>query len=221
MSSGFLSFGRYEGSWKDREIDTQYECELVIDENNFKIYKDEFKYSFEGYFEWRTIDVPDNIKKTAINTMAMEKVKGYYFNDNECDKNDKYQMIAIGYEMYQSPNPNVSQFIYWNDAYRFRLDPNISYKTIIESFSCDEGKWNNPINIKRVASKNELIELLTFKFGNEKGIVHIVADMLHYFEIPHFEVGKVDQIKSSLEHHDKRLKLLFPNVKLKEQVSES
>ena len=78
----FLDFGRYEGVWKDEQ--TGFECEVVIDENNFKPFKDEYPYSFEGFLEWRSTVVPnDERMKKGLNKLAMERVRGFYFNFKE------------------------------------------------------------------------------------------------------------------------------------------
>ena len=73
-----LSFGRYEGLWRDSLTDT--ELEIVIDENNFESYKrDKYgQFAFDGYFELRII--AGSQYADYIGQQLMEKVRGLYFN---------------------------------------------------------------------------------------------------------------------------------------------
>eukprot|EP01084_Bolivina_argentea_P100143 179888_1 len=214
MEKSFLCFGRYEGVW--RNSDTGFECELVIDENNFKPHTEikQYPYSFDGFLEWRSTVVPADIKSNgkAFNKIAMEKVRGFYYTENS-DKN--HHFICMGFEAYQSIHPDICGTEYSCDGYKFDLNP--AYKTI-ESFACNRGKWDTNITIKRVASKNELIELLTDKFGNEKGIVGIVSDMLHKFIPPIIAIQKINTIDYQLEirelvsYQNPILKPLFSDI---------
>jgi hypothetical protein len=104
-SSNFLKFGRYEGLWKDEE-DSKWECELVIDENNFKPHKeiDKYPYAFDGYLEWRSTKMPEKYKQW-LGSSAKEKVRGYFFNNAE----NNYEFMCIGYEVHQSIDQRDTQ----------------------------------------------------------------------------------------------------------------
>ena len=232
VNKDFLKFGRYEGLWKNEK--TGFECEVVIDENNFEPHKDidKYPYAFDGFLEWRSTVVPkdlDDKRSKGLNKVALEKVRGFYFNhkpqknqtDNDVNQDQKDQdnaetkMIMMGYEVYQSIHPDECGTRYSCDGYKFDLNP--AYKTI-DSFACNYGKWDAPISITRVASKDELIELLTEKFGNEKGIVRIVSDMLHHYVKPTIDLQGDNKesyklrLRVLLHRQDKILKPLFDDI---------
>eukprot|EP01083_Nonionella_stella_P187877 691358_1 len=214
----FLRFGRYEGVWKNDT--TGFECALVIDENNFKPHAlvTEHPYAFEGFLEWRSTVIPDKFGTIGIDKLGLEKVRGFYFNycDNQNIKaNNNHQLICMGYEVYQSVDPNASSTTYSCDGYKFDLNP--CYQSI-DSFACNLGQWDTPINIKRVASKHELIELLTVKFGNERGIVGIVSSMLHAYTPPTIALQDPDSndykvnLRVLLSYQNAQLKPLFADI---------
>ena len=209
----FLRFGRYEGIWKNEE--TGFECELVIDENNFKAHHNikEHPYSFDGYLEWRSSAIPENFGKLGLGKIAMEKVRGFYFNGSGDENNHK--LICMGYEVYQSVDPKSSGTSYTCDGYKFDLNP--KYKSI-ESFACSNGKWNTPICIKRVASKDELIEILMDSLLNERGIVGIISNMLHAFTVPNISLQSENineyklEIRILLSYQNPLIKPLFDDI---------
>eukprot|EP01084_Bolivina_argentea_P276669 472129_1 len=209
----YLRFGRYEGIWRNEEINFEYE--LVIDENNFQPHTNinKHSYAFEGFLEWRATDLPNRCK-SDIGVINMEKVRGFYYNYKNKDK-QQYKMICMGYELYKSKPPDECKITSYCDGYKFDLNP--KYETI-DSYCCHHGKWDNKISIKRVASKYELIQLLTHKFGNEKGIVGIVSEMLHKYTSPIYphqsyndKMYKVN-LRILLSYQNEIIKPLFDDI---------
>ena len=208
-----ICLGRYEGIQQSET----FSAEIVIDENNLKPHKlaDKYPYSFEGFLEWRITLLAKARNQAILNTIYMERVRGFYYNYDSLTTNDNndnnqppnHKMTCMGCQVFKSKD-NGDAGDFQPDGYRFNLNP--EYKTI-ESFVCNDGQWDTPISIKRVASKNELIELLTDKFGNEKGIVIIVSDMLHRFIKPDIEI-QTDalNIRRLLAYQQKNCQILKP-----------
>ena len=182
--------------------------EAVFDENNFTRYRpDKFKYAFDGFIEWRCVKAHTEGVSGTTGALAAERVRGFLYDDADTvDVERHFHFCCVGYRIVEPPNTPVIG----NDGYDVLMDPNAEVE--FRTYSFNNGEWDGKMDMKRVATQSELIELLEDKFGGIGDIVKIIADLLHYFKYPDADRVKQRRLKillDKVEKREPRIKELF------------
>ena len=148
--------------------------EGVLDEANFTRYRpDVFKYAFDGFIEWRVL------KGDKAGQSAAERIRGFLYDDSDqVDAEKRFHFYAMGYKLVEG---NVR--VVGHDGYDIFMDPKAN--KIVKTHSMGHGlDWKHQMTLTRVATRNELIDLLKARFGGIGDLVKIISDLLHHFEYP-------------------------------------
>ena len=170
-----LTFGRYEGYWEDARDTCTYEA--VIDEANFTITKTESdatlgggqRMYFDGFIEWRITRIENHamMRKSLVGAQGIEKVRGYYESLSNLFK-------CVGYRVFEGKSGMLGIAAYRSIFF--------GPKVPLMTYSWSESWSDSTMEVKRVASKRELYQLISDKF-DEKNIVNIITQLLHFIDI--------------------------------------
>eukprot|EP01084_Bolivina_argentea_P236185 397206_1 len=163
-----VELGRYEGLWE--KANKKCAFEIVIDETNFETHNESNKFGIQGFFEWRLLRDDEGDFPECIGLQAMEIIRGSY------DPNTNI-LVCLGYKLMDDKH------FLGHDGYA--IDFNCIQNGKINTNTLGhELKWDNTMELTKVASKKELYNILMTNFVNEKGIVLLIADFIHYFKKP-------------------------------------
>lgn len=197
--------------WKTE--DGKFRFEGILDERKFARYHpDVFRYAFDGFIEWRYITgyTEAFFENTKPGNQAVERIRGFLYDDADVVATDKhFHFFALGYRVVE-PGPDVR--VIGIDGYDILMDPAADKVTTTNTIN-DHSEWKNPLEVTRVASRDELIALLKDELDGLTDLVKIIADLLHHFECPSHE--RFEQAHKDL--YDRNLKIVGerePMIKL-------
>ena len=139
--------------------------------------------------------------------MAAERIRGFLYDDSdEVDAEKRFHFYAMGYKLVEADVAVIG-----HDGYDILMDPKAS-KIITTHTMGHALNWKNSMTLTRVATRNELIDLLQARFGGIGDLVKIISDVLHHFEYPKDERVNESSFKKMLDNMGERepwMKALF------------
>ena len=131
--------------------------------------------------------------------MGAERVRGFLYDDSdEVEADKRFHFYALGYKLAEGGVRVIG-----HGAYDILMDPKANQ--IITTHTMSHGlEWKPTMTCTRVATKNELIDLLKARFDGIEGLVKIISDLLHHFEYPKNERVNDYSFKKKLEKMKER-----------------